>query len=153
MSYRADVAKHIHVQQQEADGEKELHVVLCMLNPYCLRPAGPCWFRWLLGTRGTVLARKLLIFLCESVHKCMISHKIPKKFSAERQSPLPIPHPRWGRGTPASQTLLLSAPTAPWRRTFGAAKASRPRYTSVGTGSMHRRVFGYRTLHGWNILE
>jgi len=42
MSYRADVAKHIHVQQQEADGEKELHVVLCMLNPYCLRPAGPC---------------------------------------------------------------------------------------------------------------
>ena len=44
MSYRADVAKHRHVQQQQADGERELTVVLCTLYPYCLRLrlAGPC---------------------------------------------------------------------------------------------------------------
>jgi len=39
----AEVAKHKHVQQEEedADGETELPVVLCTLNPYCLRLAGP----------------------------------------------------------------------------------------------------------------
>ena len=94
MSYRADVAKHIHAQQWEADGERELPVVLCMLNSYCLRlrPAGPCWFRCLLGTRGTELARNLLIFLCESAQKCIISHKIPQNFLRRVHSPLPRPH-------------------------------------------------------------
>jgi len=98
MSYRADVAKHRHVQQQQADGERELTVVLCTLYPYCLRLrlAGPCWLRWLFGTRGTELARKSLIFLCKSAQKFIIPHRLSQKiFWGGAQTPPPLM-----RGTP-----------------------------------------------------
>jgi len=49
----------------------------------------------------------ILIFLqaYESAQRCIISHKIPQKFSGDGAQPPPQTSPPLGRGTPAFQTL------------------------------------------------
>ena len=92
MSYRADVSKHIHVQQQEADGERELPVVLCTLNPHCLRlrPLGLAYcVVGFSGASGTELARKLLIFMCESAQNALFHTKYLKNVMWRGLSPSP----------------------------------------------------------------
>ena len=60
------------------------------------------------------------VFLCESVQKRIILHKIPKTFSEDRAQPLPDPTPAV-EGNAFSPDPTLLAPTAPLLHAFGAA--------------------------------
>ena len=53
----------------------------------------------------------ILIFLCESARKCIISYQIPQKFSVGGAQPLARSHPNWREVHPLPRTYPLGTLT------------------------------------------
>jgi len=135
MSYRADAAKHICTAAGGRWGERTSS---CVVYAEPLLPqATPCWTLLIalaFGTTGTELARKLLIFLCESAQNTLFHTKY-LKFSGEGHSRLPDPTLA-GKGDTPPQTLPPRRPL----RLDSAPLASRPR--RLGGLSPHSKNSG-----------